>query len=179
MITPRVELRTAWGGSRTAGNQQVLYHDDREPANARARRTHDAPAIRQGRGAAPCEAARAEGPRHRRRRALPPAVAPRRSHALYPAARDPAGRGRDLRGRRDRHQPGAARAPAPAARHPAARRKRLRRGQRMIVHGRGARYKDKITLQVQEWETVDAADDEPIHAGALVPVYPSTEGLPQ
>ncbi|PYM80511.1 MAG: DNA helicase RecG [Candidatus Rokuibacteriota bacterium] len=55
----------------------------------------------------------------------------------------------------------------------------VQRGQRMIVHGRGARYKDKVTLQVQEWETVDAADDEPIHAGALVPVYSSTEGLPQ
>src|SRR6267378_274563 len=45
--------------------------------------------------------------------------------------------------------------------------------------GYGARYKDKISLQVQEWETVEAADDEPIHAGALVPVYSSTEGLPQ
>src|SRR5213593_1026325 len=55
----------------------------------------------------------------------------------------------------------------------------VQRGQRMIVHGRGARYQDKVTLQVQEWETVDAADDEPIHAGALVPVYSSTEGLPQ
>ncbi|HEV8586082.1 MAG TPA: ATP-dependent DNA helicase RecG [Methylomirabilota bacterium] len=55
----------------------------------------------------------------------------------------------------------------------------VQRGQRMIVHGRGARYKDKITLQVAEWETVDAADDEPIHAGALVPVYSTTEGLPQ
>ena len=50
----------------------------------------------------------------------------------------------------------------------------VQRGQRMIVHGRGARYKDKISLQVQEWETVEAADDEPIHAGALVPVYSST-----
>src|SRR5256712_162937 len=55
----------------------------------------------------------------------------------------------------------------------------VQRGQRMIVHGRGARYRDKITLQVQEWETVDADDDAPIHAGALVPVYSSTEGLPQ
>jgi len=55
----------------------------------------------------------------------------------------------------------------------------VQRGQRMIVHGRGKRYKDKITLQVQEWETVEAADEEPIHAGALVPVYSSTEGLPQ
>src|SRR6059036_73021 len=55
----------------------------------------------------------------------------------------------------------------------------VQRGQRMIVHGRGARYQDKISLHVQEWETVDAADDEPIHAGALVPVYSTTEGLPQ
>src|SRR3989454_5770422 len=55
----------------------------------------------------------------------------------------------------------------------------VQRGQRLIVQGRGARYKDKISLHVQEWETVDAADDEPIHAGALVPVYSTTEGLPQ
>src|SRR5438093_49048 len=34
-------------------------------------------------------------------------------------------------------------------------------------------------FHLQEWETVDAADDEPIHAGALVPVYSTTEGLPQ
>jgi ATP-dependent DNA helicase RecG len=53
------------------------------------------------------------------------------------------------------------------------------RGQRLIVHGRGSRYGDKTTLQVQEWETVEAADDAPIHAGALVPVYSTTEGLPQ
>ncbi|HEU4368032.1 MAG TPA: ATP-dependent DNA helicase RecG [Methylomirabilota bacterium] len=55
----------------------------------------------------------------------------------------------------------------------------LQRGQRVILHGRGARFKDKITLQVQDWELVESADDEPIHAGALVPVYSSTEGLPQ
>jgi ATP-dependent DNA helicase RecG len=54
----------------------------------------------------------------------------------------------------------------------------LQRGQRVILHGKGARFKDKITLQVQDWELVEA-DDEPIHAGALVPVYSSTEGLPQ
>ncbi len=55
----------------------------------------------------------------------------------------------------------------------------LQRGQRVILHGKGARFKDKITLQVQDWEVVDSTDDEPIHAGALVPVYSSTEGLPQ
>jgi ATP-dependent DNA helicase RecG len=53
------------------------------------------------------------------------------------------------------------------------------RSQRIIVHGRGTRFHDKVTLQVQEWETVDAVDDEPIHGGALVPVYSTTEGLPQ
>ena len=55
----------------------------------------------------------------------------------------------------------------------------LQRGQRLILHGKGARFKDKITLQVQDWELVESDDDEPIHAGALVPVYSSTEGLPQ
>ncbi len=55
----------------------------------------------------------------------------------------------------------------------------LQRGQRLVVHGRGARFKDKITLQVQDWEVVESGDDEPIHAGALVPVYSSTEGLHQ
>jgi ATP-dependent DNA helicase RecG len=55
----------------------------------------------------------------------------------------------------------------------------LQRGQKLIVHGRGARFKDKVTLQVQDWEVVESDEDEPIHAGALVPVYSSTEGLPQ
>jgi ATP-dependent DNA helicase RecG len=55
----------------------------------------------------------------------------------------------------------------------------VQRGQRLIVHGRVTRYRDKISVQVAEWEAVDAADDAPIHAGALVPVYSSTEGLPQ
>jgi ATP-dependent DNA helicase RecG len=55
----------------------------------------------------------------------------------------------------------------------------LQRGQRLILHGKGARFKDKVTLQVQDWEVVESDDDEPIHAGALVPVYSTTEGLPQ
>jgi ATP-dependent DNA helicase RecG len=55
----------------------------------------------------------------------------------------------------------------------------LQRGQRLILHGKGSRFKDKVTLQVQDWELVESEDDEPIHAGALVPVYSSTEGLPQ
>jgi ATP-dependent DNA helicase RecG len=54
----------------------------------------------------------------------------------------------------------------------------LQRGQRLILHGKGARFKDKVTLQVQDWE-LESDEDEPIHAGALVPVYSSTEGLPQ
>jgi ATP-dependent DNA helicase RecG len=55
----------------------------------------------------------------------------------------------------------------------------LQRGQTLIVHGRGARFKDKISLQVKDWEVVESGEDEPIHAGALVPVYSTTEGLPQ
>ena len=41
----------------------------------------------------------------------------------------------------------------------------LQRGQKLILHGRGARYRDKVTLQVQDWEMVESGDDEPIHAG--------------
>ena len=55
----------------------------------------------------------------------------------------------------------------------------FQRGQKLILHGKGSRFKDKITLQVQDWELVESGDDEPIHAGALVPVYSTTEGLHQ
>ena len=55
----------------------------------------------------------------------------------------------------------------------------FQRGHKLVLHGKGARFKDKITLQVQDWELVESGDDEPIHAGALVPVYSTTEGLHQ
>jgi ATP-dependent DNA helicase RecG len=55
----------------------------------------------------------------------------------------------------------------------------FQRGQKLVLHGKGSRFKDKITLQVQDWELVESAEDEPIHAGALVPVYSTTEGLHQ
>jgi ATP-dependent DNA helicase RecG len=55
----------------------------------------------------------------------------------------------------------------------------FQRGQALVLHGKGARFRDKITLQVQDWEVVESGDDEPIHAGALVPVYSTTEGLHQ
>jgi ATP-dependent DNA helicase RecG len=55
----------------------------------------------------------------------------------------------------------------------------FQRSQQLVLHGKGARFKDKITLQVQDWELVESGDDEPIHAGALVPVYSTTEGLHQ
>src|SRR4029450_2462822 len=40
----------------------------------------------------------------------------------------------------------------------------LQGGHRPLLHGRGARFKDKVTLQVQDWELVESDDDEPIHA---------------
>jgi len=55
----------------------------------------------------------------------------------------------------------------------------FQRGQKLVLHGKGSRFRDKITLQVQDWELVESDDDEPIHAGALVPVYSTTEGLHQ
>ncbi|HXH85150.1 MAG TPA: hypothetical protein VNN07_19735, partial [Candidatus Tectomicrobia bacterium] len=55
----------------------------------------------------------------------------------------------------------------------------LARGQRLVVHGKGARFRGALTLQATDWELVEAGDDERIHTGTLVPVYSSTEGLPQ
>jgi len=55
----------------------------------------------------------------------------------------------------------------------------LSRGQRLVLHGKVGRYRDKITIAVQDWELVESGEDEQLHAGRLVPVYSSTEGLPQ
>jgi ATP-dependent DNA helicase RecG len=55
----------------------------------------------------------------------------------------------------------------------------LSRGQRLVLHGKVGRYRDKVTIAVQDWEVVEGGDDEHLHAGRLVPVYSSTEGLAQ
>jgi len=55
----------------------------------------------------------------------------------------------------------------------------LSRGQRLVLHGKVGRYRDTLTIAVQDWELVEGGDDEQLHAGRLVPVYSSTEGLPQ
>ncbi|MBI1847012.1 MAG: ATP-dependent DNA helicase RecG [Candidatus Rokubacteria bacterium] len=55
----------------------------------------------------------------------------------------------------------------------------LKRGQRLILHGKVTRYKGTVQLQHPEFEIVEGDDDEQLHAGRLVPVYSSTEGLAQ
>jgi ATP-dependent DNA helicase RecG len=55
----------------------------------------------------------------------------------------------------------------------------LSRGQRLVLHGKVGRYRDKLTIGVQDWELVEGGEDEHLHAGRLVPVYSTTEGLPQ
>jgi ATP-dependent DNA helicase RecG len=55
----------------------------------------------------------------------------------------------------------------------------LSRGQRLVLHGKVGRYRDKTTIAVQDWELVEGGEDEHLHAGRLVPVYSTTEGLPQ
>ena len=55
----------------------------------------------------------------------------------------------------------------------------LARGQRLVLHGKVGRYRDKLTIAVQDWELVEGGEDEHLHAGRLVPVYSTTEGLPQ
>ncbi|OGK96273.1 MAG: ATP-dependent DNA helicase RecG [Candidatus Rokubacteria bacterium RIFCSPHIGHO2_02_FULL_73_26] len=55
----------------------------------------------------------------------------------------------------------------------------LERGQRLVLHGRGARYRGAIVLQQPDWEIVESGEDERLHTGRLVPVYSLTEGLGQ
>jgi ATP-dependent DNA helicase RecG len=55
----------------------------------------------------------------------------------------------------------------------------LSRGQRLVLHGKVARFKGAITLQQPEFEIVEGGDDERLHTGRLVPVYSTTEGLTQ
>jgi ATP-dependent DNA helicase RecG len=53
------------------------------------------------------------------------------------------------------------------------------RGRRLVLHGKVRPHRGRLTIQVQDWELVEAGDDEPLHAGRLVPIYSTTEGLPQ
>jgi ATP-dependent DNA helicase RecG len=54
-----------------------------------------------------------------------------------------------------------------------------KRGQRLVLYGKVARFRGAIVLQHPEWETIEDADDERLHAGRFVPVYSTTEGLRQ
>ncbi|OGK99832.1 MAG: ATP-dependent DNA helicase RecG, partial [Candidatus Rokubacteria bacterium RIFCSPHIGHO2_12_FULL_73_22] len=55
----------------------------------------------------------------------------------------------------------------------------LKRGQRLVLHGKVARYRGAIVLQQPDWEIVESGEDERLHTGRLVPVYSLTEGLGQ
>jgi ATP-dependent DNA helicase RecG len=55
----------------------------------------------------------------------------------------------------------------------------LKRGQRLVLHGRIARFRGAITLQNPDYEVVESDAEDRLHTGRLVPVYSTTEGLPQ
>ena len=55
----------------------------------------------------------------------------------------------------------------------------LKRGQRVVLHGRVGRYKGAMVIQQPDYEIVENGEDERLHTGRLVPVYSLTEGLPQ
>jgi ATP-dependent DNA helicase RecG len=57
----------------------------------------------------------------------------------------------------------------------------LARDQRLVLYAKVEEYRGALELHVADWEIVDAlsTDDDRIHSGRLVPVYSSTEGLPQ
>jgi ATP-dependent DNA helicase RecG len=53
------------------------------------------------------------------------------------------------------------------------------RGQKLVLHGKVTRYKGALGLQQPDWEVVESGEDDRLHTGRLVPVYSTTEGLPQ
>src|SRR5439155_13780675 len=55
----------------------------------------------------------------------------------------------------------------------------LKRGQRLVLHGRVGRFKGAIVIQQPDYEIVENGEDERLHTGRLVPVYSLPEGLPQ
>jgi ATP-dependent DNA helicase RecG len=55
----------------------------------------------------------------------------------------------------------------------------LQRGQRLILHGRVARFRGAPVLQNPDYEIVESGEDDRLHVGRLVPVYSTTDGLPQ
>jgi len=55
----------------------------------------------------------------------------------------------------------------------------LKRGQRLVLHGRVARFMGAVTIQQPDFEIVESNGNERLHTGRLVPVYSLTEGLTQ
>ena len=53
------------------------------------------------------------------------------------------------------------------------------RGQRLVLHGKVARFRGAITIQHPDYEIVETGEDERVHSGRLVPMYHATEGLAQ
>lgn len=59
--------------------------------------------------------------------------------------------------------------------------RRLRPGARLVLSGKVQEFRGRAQLQNPQYEIVERADndEERVHAGNLLPVYPSTEGLQQ
>src|SRR5439155_27270686 len=55
----------------------------------------------------------------------------------------------------------------------------FQRGQRLVLHGRVGRFRGALALQNPDYEIVESDEDDRLHTGRLVPVYSTTERLPQ
>jgi ATP-dependent DNA helicase RecG len=55
----------------------------------------------------------------------------------------------------------------------------LQRGQRLVVHGKVHSYQGRPVIQARDYEIVDPGEETRLHSGRLVPVYSTTDGLPQ
>ncbi len=56
---------------------------------------------------------------------------------------------------------------------------RFRRGTRLAVSGRISEFRGRAQMENPEYEELKGFADELVHAGNLLPIYPSTEGLQQ
>src|SRR2546430_10655046 len=54
----------------------------------------------------------------------------------------------------------------------------FKRGQRLVPHGRGTRFKGAIVIQQPDYELIESGEGDPLHTGRLLPRYPPTPGPP-
>ncbi len=53
----------------------------------------------------------------------------------------------------------------------------MRKGDKVSVSGKADTYKNRLLLQSPEYEILESYEDETLHTGRLIPIYPETRGI--